>query len=94
MKLTIDTETDTLDDLQNTLSIITKAIEKKGVKSAISSPQEVQQQREKVIANNPHARRIMEQERLMKTIDLTPILQSDYGINKRRSEMHSKRFNK
>ena len=84
MKLTIDTETDTLENLQNVLSLLIKSIEKKGGKIIIQQPK--QEEQKKLNMENAYVRRAIEQEKLMETINMSSILQSDYGIQKRRQE--------
>ncbi|MBI2663492.1 hypothetical protein HYX15_03105 [Candidatus Woesearchaeota archaeon] len=90
MKITIDTETDSLEDLHNTFSILIKSIEKKGGKIVMQGSEQTQQSQQeserKLDMSNAYVKRAAEQEKLMKTIDLSNLLQSDHGLIKRREE--------
>ena len=68
MKLTIDTETDSIEDLQNTLSIISKAIQKKNGNANVPQQKVTQQVQQESIKkpnmDNPYVKRLVEQEKL------------------------------
>ena len=100
MKITIDTEADTLDDLQNALSIVVNSIEKKGGKiimqqspqSQSNNLQEVQQTLpRKLNIENAYVKRFVEQEKLMEQLDISNILQSDFGLQRRREDILRKK---
>ena len=98
MKITIDTEADTLEDLQNALSIVVNSIEKKGGKIIMQQPQQngnvqdVQQTPpRKLNMENAYVKRFVEQEKLMEKLDISNILQSDFGLQRRREDILRKK---
>ncbi|MBI2667344.1 hypothetical protein HYX17_01080 [Candidatus Woesearchaeota archaeon] len=98
MKITIDTEADTLEDLQNALSIVVNSIEKKGGKIIMQQSQqnnnlqEVQQTPpRKPNMENAYVKRFVEQEKLMEQLDISNILQSDFGLQRRREDILRKK---
>ncbi|MDP6642418.1 MAG: hypothetical protein QGF74_03505 [Candidatus Nanoarchaeia archaeon] len=82
MKITIDTETDTLENLQETFSILIKTIQEKGGKIVLQK----ESNGKKPNTENSYVKRAQEQEKLMDSIDISNILQSDHGINKKRQD--------
>jgi hypothetical protein len=82
MKITIDTETDTLENLQETFSILIKTIQEKGGKIVLQKENEVK----KPTTESSYVKRAKEQEKLMESLDISNILQSDHGINKKRQD--------